>query len=214
MALRVPDSTATFRICIIEDSPLSQKFAERIVLHKFKSGGYEKVFNLVVDSPTCYRELIEVHFERIKSGYYQVVIVDNDLALFPDGRECEGRLTGVQLIASIVKEVTLSTYFILNSSNNSDHVQENPNLSQIFPCIPLGGKNHPEAFERLDALYLEEALKVQPDFEKASGKQSISPRNEEGESGEFHSTIASGFNFQGPFSMNSHAGAEPEHVDK
>jgi len=81
MALLLDVANPFFRVCIIEDTVFLRKVAEKLISNKFANGGYGNILQLEVDSVTSYTELLTVHAKRIQEGYYQVVLVDNDLSL-------------------------------------------------------------------------------------------------------------------------------------
>jgi len=56
----------------------------------------------------------------------------------------------------------------MNSSNNSELVCEKPEFEQIYHLIPSRGKNQGEAFNEINALFLDQAVAVCPTFEQSS----------------------------------------------
>ena len=146
-----------FRVCIIEDQALFRKSAEVSIKEIFQAGHYAPFLSLSIDAPATYQILMKECMDKLQSGYYNAVLVDNELSSYPDYSEIEGPVLGIELIAAIVKKATLKTAFILNSSSNIRFLQTNPKLLKIFACIPKAGKNSNEAFQKISALMTEAA---------------------------------------------------------
>lgn len=153
-------STTPFRICIIEDQSLFRKGAEVSIKEIFHAGHYTQFFSLTIEAPSTYQILIKECKERLKSGYYDVVLVDNELSSYPDYAEASRPMTGIELVTGIVKTSRPKTAFILNSSSNFRFLETNPKLLDTFACIPKAGKNSEEAFEQIDALMRAKAAHI------------------------------------------------------
>jgi hypothetical protein len=147
-----------FRVCIIEDQALFRKSAEASIKEIFQAGHYGRVLSLIVDAPATYQKLIKECTDKLQSGYYNAVLVDNELSSYPDYSEIDNPIAGIELIVAIVKRSRPKTAFILNSSSNIRFLEINPKLLEIFASIPKAGKNSDEAFQKISELMQAESF--------------------------------------------------------